>query len=72
MMEPSNRERFLAVRRIASFTSRGFGVVATHDTVVRGTFGFTSFISVKANRWRTSGGRFIRWAMTFSLPLASV
>jgi len=29
MMEPSNRERFLAVREDRKLTSRGFGVVAT-------------------------------------------
>src|SRR6266853_764975 len=33
--------------RITSLTSRGFGVVATIDTVVRGTSGFKSFIRVK-------------------------
>src|SRR5438034_7783246 len=53
---------------IASLTTRGFGVVATIDTVVRGTLGFTSFISVKSKPLATSGGSSIRWAMTFSLP----
>src|SRR5438477_16543 len=41
---------------IASLTSRGFGVVATIDTVVRSIVGFRSFIKVKSKPLVTSDG----------------
>ena len=58
---------FLPSGRISSFTTRGFGVVATMDTVVWGIFGWMCFTRVNNNPFATSGGRSRRSFRTFSL-----
>jgi hypothetical protein len=55
---------------MASLTSRGFGVVTNMDTVVRGTFGWIFFISVKIMPLEMSDGSSSCSVKTSFLPLS--
>jgi len=57
---------------ISNFTRRGFGVIASIDTVVFGVFGERFLSKARVRPFARSAGSWRRSSITFSLPSSSV